>query len=167
MISDALKRVYASAPVDDHYIECITISHPNLAFTEQDLTNEFGGVTATLEDGSTQKTFSYFPFSIIPPRAAEESALSLQVVMDNVGRALIDELEAAALDPTEPLHFTYRVYLASDLTAPANDPPLNLDITSVTVTNTVVSFTAGTTNLRSRPFPSELYTVEAFPGLSR
>lgn len=166
-ISLALQRVYASAPVDDHYIECLSISHPSMAFTTRYITNELGGVTAGLEDAGGNQLFDYLPFAVMPPRAAEEANLQLQVQIDNVSRDLIDELEAAATDPTTPLEVIYRVYLATDLTVPQNDPPTKLDIRGVTVTNTTVAFTAGITNLRGRPFPSQLYTTELFPGLLR
>jgi len=166
-ISEALQRVYASAPVDDHYIECMSISHPSMLFTTRYITNEFGGVTAGLEDSGGNQTFDYLPFAVMPPRAGEEANLQLQVVISNVGRDLIDELEAAATDPTTPLIVVYRVYLATDLTTPQNDPPTTLDIRAVTVTNSIVSFTAGITNLRTMRFPAQLYTTELFPGLLR
>ena len=121
-ISDALKRIYAVAPRDDHYVECLSISHPNLAFPTRHITNELGGVTVTLEDGGGQQTFDYLPFAVLPPRAAEEANLQLQVAIDNVSRDLIDELEAASGDPTIPLEITYRIYLASDLAVLQNDP---------------------------------------------
>jgi hypothetical protein len=163
-VSDELKRVYTSAPRDDYYIETLSIEHPLI--TTRYLTNQYPSFTADLED-TTPITFEYVPFQVIPPRASEDAALSLQVAIDNTSRELVDELEILSAQPTEPIILKYRVYTASDLTSPANDPPMTLDITSLNMTNSIITFSAGTTNLRSLPFPKVLYTVEEFPGLSR
>ena len=59
----------------------------------------------------------------------------------------MDELETLALTPTEPIILTYRVYLSDDTTVVQNDPPITLDIQTVTATQNAISFNAGMTNL--------------------
>jgi hypothetical protein len=79
----------------------------------------------------------------------------------------MENLELLAKTPTEPIVIFYRVYLSDDSTVVQNDPPLQLDIMTVTATNHLISFNAGMTNLRTRPFPATLYTTVMYPGLAR
>ena len=79
----------------------------------------------------------------------------------------MDELELLSESPTDPITLKYRVYLESDDTTVQNDPPLILDIQSVTASSDSVSINAGMTNHRSRHLPSILYSTELFPGLKR
>jgi len=165
-ISDELKRVYASAPDDDYYIETLELRHSGLTNGARFVTNQQDGLTGQLEDGSPV-VYEFAPFSAIPPRSEEENNLTLQVAIDNASRSLMEELEAMAELPTEPIVVYYRVYLASDPNTVQNDPPLKLDIMNVNATQSVISFNAGITNLRQRPFPSMLYTTALYPGLAR
>ena len=169
-ISDELKRIYVTAPIDDYYIETLALEHPLFPDTGQGagvryITNNRDGWTGDLETGGTA-TYTYLPFASIPPNGAEQAALTLQVQIDNTSRELMDELELLSTSPTDPIFITYRVYLQSD-TAVQNDPPLRLEILSVVAKLTSIAFTAGMTNLRSRPFPAMLYTTSLYPGLER
>jgi hypothetical protein len=166
-ISDELKAVYATAPVDRYYVETLELRHPGLPTGARFITNQKDGWTGTLEDTITIETFEYVPFAVIPPKSAEDSALSLQVAIDNASRSLMENLELLAKTPTEPIVIFYRVYLSDDSTVVQNDPPLQLDIMTVTATNHLISFNAGMTNLRTRPFPATLYTTVMYPGLAR
>ena len=159
-ISDELRRIYATAPVGVYYIETLELRHPGFAAESTYITNEVGGLDAG------PGFYQYVPFTIIPPKAGEDGSITMQVVIDNVSKTLMDELESVATAPTEPIIITYRIYLSnSDVVQ--NDPPLVLEVTSVTADQNVISFTAGMTNLRGRPFPSMLYTTQLFPGLDR
>jgi hypothetical protein len=166
MISDALKAVYTTAPVARTYIETLSLYHPSMPATQY-ITNQANGWTGTLEDGTTIQVFTFLPFYVVPPQAAGEGQVSLQVAIDNADRVLMDELENIAKTPTSPIILTYRVYLSDDTVTVQNDPPLVLDIMSVTATQFIITFEAGLTNLRNKPFPSKLYTVDKFPGLAR
>lgn len=165
-ISDELKRIYVTAPNDDYYIETLSLYHVNLSGGVRYITNQAGGWSADLEDGE-RVFYEFLPFVVVPPDMAEQAALSMKVAIDNTSRSLMDELESLAESPTDAIILKYRVYLASDDTIVQNDPPLILDIQSVTASADSVSFNAGMTNLRSRPFPGILYSTELFPGLKR
>ena len=129
------------------------------------MTNQRDSFVGELETGDFV-TFAPVPFTAIPPNAEEQSDLQLQVGIDNASRGLMDNLEKLGDTPNIPIEVYYRVFLSDDLTV-QNDPPLRLDILAVKATQQMVSFSAGLTNLRSKPFPSQLYTVELYPGLSR
>lgn len=165
-ISDELKRVYASAPDDLYYYETLTLEHSGLTGGVYYLTNVAGGFSGQLED-ATPVTYTYFPFTAIPPSSEEENNLNLQVGLDNAARELMDELESMANNPIEPIIVTYRVYLSNDLNTVQNDPPLKLEVLSVRAQQLTVSFNAGLSNLRRRKFPATIYDLDRFPGLTR
>lgn len=160
-ISAELRRIYASAPDDNYYIECMSLAHPGFASEIVYITNQLGGLNAG------PGYFQYVPFRIVYPKAGESGALSMQVQIDNVSKSIMDELESIANAPNEPIIVTVMIFLANDLTTIQNDPPLVLNCSTFVATEDVVSFTASTTNLRSRPFPSQLYTTSLYPGLKR
>lgn len=169
-ISEALKEIYATAPIDRYYMETITLTHPIFIEGENTtgeffITNQRDGFSGTLEDGRTV-AFEALPFVAIPPKSEEQSDVQLQVAIDNASRDLMEYVEKLGTTPNVPIIVTYRVFLSNDLTV-QNDPPLVLDIISVNATQQMVSFTAGNSNVRDKPFPSELYTTELYPGLSR
>lgn len=166
-ISEELKRIYASAPIDDYYVETLSLDHPAFGeFGTRYVTSENGGFIAKLETGQNV-AFDYLPFIAVPPAATEEASITLQVAIDNASLTLMQELENMSLFPSEPIVVVYRVYLKSDPATLQNDPPLTLSVASVRAAHDVVSFSATLTNLRDRPFPGDLYDVERFPGLER
>jgi hypothetical protein len=169
-ISAALAAVYATAPTARYYIETLTLVHP--IFIESTnkageffMTNQRDGFTGTLETGDVVD-FLPVPFTAIPPNSEEQSDLQLQVGIDNVSKTLMEDIEKLGQTPNVPIEVIYRVFLSDDLTV-QNDPPLKLDILAVKATQQMVSFAAGLTNLRSKPFPAQLYTTALFPGLER
>lgn len=165
-ISESLKRIYAVAPTDDYYIETLELRHPKFPGGARYITNQLRGWWGRLETTEVV-LFQFLPFAAIPPKSEEEGNLTLQVAIDNADRDLMDQLEALAEAPTDPITCYYRVYLASDPETVQNNPPLKLDILSVTATQSAIAFNAGLANLRRRPFPAMLYTTARYPGLAR
>ena len=163
-ISEELKAIYASAPVDDFYIETLSLYHPIFENEVRHITNQNGGWVGNLAVG--QAAFNYVPFVVIPPSAGDEGALTLKVGLDNSNRTVMQDLELMADTPSQPIEVIYRVYLNSSA-AIQNDPPLRLWVSSVVATQYNVSFSATTTNLRDLPFPRVLYTTDLYPGLER
>lgn len=164
-ISAELAAVYATAPMDRHYIETLELDHPIFG-DGFFMTNQREVMQGTLEDGRVVN-FRPVPFTAIPPNAEEQSDVQLQVGIDNASRELMEFLERLGRTPNVPIVVTYRVYLSDDFTTVQNDPPLVLDIISVRATQQLVSFTAGNSNMRDKPFPSQLFTTELYPGLAR
>lgn len=165
-ISEDLKRIYATAPTAEHYIETLELRHPNFLDGPKFLTNQLAGLVATLEDDVTMVAYQYLPFAVIPPRSEEEGNITLQVAIDNSDKQLMEELERLASAPTDPIEVYYRVYISGN-TQLQNNPPLKLDIMGITATKSTLTFSAGLANLRTRPFPTSLYTTTLFPGLYR
>lgn len=163
-VSLSLQRIYASAPVDDGLRETLELSHPQFLQSHY-ITNEPAAFTATLETGATVE-FAALPFAARLPGSNAQGQQDLQLVIDNVDREIIEELERAATLPTERITVTYRAYAASDLTQPGATP-IALSITSVSAGVTTVEANAGRTDVLNKRFPAVLYDVQQFPGLDR
>ena len=166
MISEELKEIYASAPVDRYYVETLSLEHPTFEDGVRYLTNHFGGWIGTIESGF-DVLYEHIPFATVPPTNAENAAISLNIVIDNTSRELMLELENMAQTPSQPITVMYRVYTNTDPKVVQNDPPLRLWVQTVIATQNSVSFSASTTNLRDTPFPGIVYTTDYFPGLDR
>lgn len=164
-ISQALKEIYASAPATQRYVETLAFSHSLFAQTYY-MTNDNQAWTYLLETGATA-TFAVVPFKIILPNNDGKGAQDMKLTVANIGRELIDPLEAAIANPAEPVRCVYRVYLDQASTAPQNTPPLTLIITGVQVTRDAVSATATRADVLSRAFPYNFYKTDQFPGLRR
>lgn len=165
-ISDELKRIYATAPIDDFYVETLSLEHPAFENGVRYLTNQNGGWIGNLEGGG-RAAYQYVPFITLPPASQDQAAISLNIVIDNVSRELMFELERMAQTPSQPITVVYRVYLNSGQATLQNNPPIKLWVSNVVADQNSVSFAATTTNLRNTPFPSKLYTTVLFTGLKR
>lgn len=163
-IAPELARIYASAPVDEDYLETLTLSHPLFSRTFY-FTNKPTAFDARLENG-TLVTFEPFPFVVKLPSANGSGQQDLGIAIDNVDRTIGDELERASGDPTETIAATYRVYASSDLSAPGN-VPIALSISSVALQAERVDANAARTDVLNKRFPAVLYDVRRFPGLDR
>ncbi len=166
-ISDELKAVYGSVQTYRYFVECLSLHHSGFDGGVEHITNQVGGWVGDLETGETGVEFHYVPFFVIPPKEEEQSAINLQVAIDNVSRVLMDELENVATRPDIPIILRYRVYLSDDPNTVQNAPPLKLDVASVKATQQAITFVATMGNYRRLPFPKQLYDTELFPGLAR
>lgn len=164
-ISAALKEIYASAPTTQRFIETLAFSHSLFPQTYY-VTSDNQPWQFLLETGQLV-TFVAMPFRIVLPSLDGQGQQDMGLTIANIGRDLVDPLEAAIALPEEPIRCTYRVYLDTAATVPQNDPPLSLIITGVQVTREAVSATATRTDVLNRAFPFTFYRYSDFPGLRR
>jgi hypothetical protein len=164
-ISAALKEIYASAPATQRYIETLAFTH-SLFSQPYYLTNDNQPWDFLLESGQLV-TFAPMPFRIVLPTLDGKGQQDMALTLANIGRDLVDPLEAAIAKPSEPIKCTYRVYLDTPSTSPQNTPPLALIITGISVTADAVSATATRTDVLNRAFPFNFYQYTQFPGLRR
>lgn len=164
-ISAALKEIYASAPATQRFVETLAFSHSLFPQTYY-VTSDNQSWQFLLESGQLV-TFVPMPFRIVLPSLDGQGQQDMALTIANIGRDLVDPLEAAIEAPSEPIRCTYRVYLDTVATAPQNDPPLTLTITSVQVTREAVSATATRKDVLNRAFPFTFYRLIDFPGLRR
>ena len=164
-ISAALREVYASAPVTQRYIETLSFSHSLFPQTFY-LTNDNQPWSYLLETGQLVN-FTVMPFRIVLPKTDDKGQQDMGLTLANIGRELVDPLEAAIGRPSEPIRCVYRVYLDQASTAPQNTPPLTLIITGVQIDRDVVSATATRSDVLNRAYPYVFYRYDQFPGLRR
>lgn len=175
-LSEALKEAYASNPVGQVIIETLEFRHPS--FTDElgnpsafRIVNQHLDVIATLEitapvQAGQAVTFQAFAFDVDLPGFKEGDVPQLSITIDNVGRELTQQLEAATTSQ-EPIVVTYRPYLLTDLTGPQMDPPIEMVVVGATATLTTIQFTASMDSVNNVAFPRRQYTAADFPGLVR
>ena len=164
-ISAELKEIYASAPNDVTYIECLSLSHSRFTKTYH-LTSDMAQWSFFDESGKILN-FESHPFKVVLPTRDTSGNQELTLTIANAGLLMMQELEAAQLKPDEPIVCLYRVYLDVPNSYPQIDPPLSLSITDVTADASAISATATRFDVLSRAFPTEVYNIDDFPGLER
>jgi hypothetical protein len=163
-VSLALQRIYASAPADAQIWETLELRHPLFAKVHY-VTNTALAFPATLETGEAV-TFETLPFAARQPGSNAGGQQDLALVIDNVDREIIEELERASADPQTRVSVIYRAFASDDLSAPGSDP-IALSITEISAGLTTVEATAGRTDVLNKKFPAVLYDIHQFPGLDR
>lgn len=167
-LTQALKEAYASAPNNSVAYHTLEIYHP--AFTTPiRVVRDFVDLTATLENTAprnpnTAVNFTGYAFDIVPPEVSTVGVPQCQIQIDNVSRDITANLELA-IPTSTPIQVIYRMFLSTDLSAPQNNPPMILTITSISVDVFKVTATATFGDLVNKKFPSVIYDVNTFPGL--
>lgn len=162
-----LKRVYASAPSDRRVVETLELWHP-LFPRRYFITNDVQAWQFLLSSsGGALTPFIPVPFFVLMPTSDGKGQQDMQVQIDNVGREAMDAIEAASANPTINITTTFRVYLDIAGSAPQMEPPLVLALQSVNIDAGAIIGTATRADTLNRPFPTELYRVDLFPGLNR
>lgn len=124
--------------------------------------NGFEDQTVT-DENSTVKTFSAAGISVALPKKNTQGGQTLTFAIDNITGEAQQRIDQA-LDAGAEVTMTYRVYLASDLSAPA-EAPLALKVKDGKMQNTTVEINAGFFDLINTAWPRVLYTADFAPGL--
>jgi hypothetical protein len=159
------QRVLASAPDGQVPLWGLTLSHPLFTALHW-IINRPDAMDLTLEDDTVQ-TYEPSYFEIVLPKMDGSGQQDAQVALQNVDRAIIDELELASLLPSERIAVTLRLFLEDDPTAGPQNVPLQLSFSSVQATAQAVTGVAGRPDVLNRPFPLEVYRTDRWPGLDR
>lgn len=160
-LSAAVKEAYASAPSDDIIYHTLDFNHPQFDHPVY-IVHGFDDIAPT--DGTGP--YTAMPFSLQLPEVTNQSPPQLKIEVDNVSRDLLFQIELAAEDP-QPIVVAYRMYLLSDMSRAQNNPPLQLHISAIDVTQQTISATAAVQNFTNRRFPSRIYRDDQYPGLLR
>ena len=173
-LSQALKEAYASAPSN-------VIIHPTLelyhsAFKDSEgnpapirVVRDYNNLTAKLESTAARNPNEYvdfiaFNFEFTKPEVGPDNVPSITITMDNIDRSIVANIEQT-MGTYEQIKVIYREYISTNLSAPQNNPPIEMSIMSISVTSMKVTATAGFPNLMNRRFPTKEYTTEVFTGL--
>ena len=118
--------------------------------------------TCTTEDARTL-TFLACGMELALPARDNKGAQNLTFAIDNVtgdAQRLLDQ----ALEAGERVSLTYRVFLSSDKSAPA-EPPYYFTVLSGRMVGPQVQLTAGFFNAIGTAWPRRLYTTAFAPGV--
>lgn len=159
----AMKEAYASAPKGVVIYETLQIHHDNVS-EDYYLINQRESVELPLAEGETPVIFKASGFGFTLPPTGENGTQDLQISIDNVDRE-ITEFIKQVVGSNSPVQVTYRPYLSNDLTRPQLDPPLQLNLRDIKITNLNVSGRASYADILNMPFPNEYYTRTRFPSL--
>lgn len=154
-----LEQVYASG--GDVIISTLELDSPVWASPIL-LCNGFEDQYCITEDGRAVM-FQASGMAVALPNKGNSGNQTLTFAIDNVtgeAQQLIDQ----ALEAEERVTMTYRAYLASDLTTPA-EPPYRMSVLGGEIKGTAVQIQAGFYDLINSGWPRDLYTTEFAPGL--
>lgn len=145
-------------------LELVEISHSKFTKVYRVVRNAVGGITVTLETGSTA-TFDYYPLRIENNGTRDDLDQSFTFTLGDLGEVLPKELDAVASGSGfgEKPKVVYRTYRSDDLTVPLFGPVL-LEVESFAFNREGSSFTAKAPSLNINK-TGELYTLERFPML--
>lgn len=165
--SDALQRVYASAPAGLSIAQCILLTHPNfsqdwyLTNVPEDFEADFLGNTVTWEAA---------PFVAIKPNRSTGETQTMNIQVDNISPEITRELDEATKGNIQPVVLTYTEYIIDSSGAPTGgaeiNPPIELSVKVFNVSLETVSFTATHEDVVNRAFPYVIFDIQKFPGLS-
>lgn len=162
-LTAAIEEAYASAPADEIVYHTLEFDHADFVQPIY-VVRDRADLTATLEDGVTEVTFTAFGFDFHLPPIEQTASPEIVISIDNVGREIMPYLDAAAQSP-DLVTVTYRPYLSSDLSAPQMDPPLTMVVREITVDVFKVECRATFGDFANRRFPNDYYDAQRFPGL--
>jgi hypothetical protein len=141
----------------------LTLSHPDFPDTLRLSSDPTTRLTTTpLTYGTTSQGHDYLfcPMAISLPDDMDERAPTARVVIENVGREIIDLVRSV----TTPGTCTLQMVLASNPNTIEIEFP-TLDIRGVQYNANVITVEMGIDALDQEPFPAGLFTPSAFPGL--
>jgi predicted ABC-type sugar transport system permease subunit len=157
-----LDIVYSSAPTSEVIIPTLEIKHPT-AFEPIRICAGFEDHMITLESGQTV-LFQGGGIDVSLPSKDTSGQQVLAFAIDNVTgeaqRAIDSALQAGG-----GVTVTYRTYLHSDLSAPA-EPPLVLTMAGGSFEGSVVQIRAAYFDLLNTAWPRDRYTIDFAPGLA-
>lgn len=173
--SEALAEAYTHAKAGDPALETIALYHSTFLDGDGNPTgvyfvNSFEPLLATIEDGADihggeAVEFQAIPIRLVRPEETDTGAPGeVTLELDNVSREVAPYIKSA-LDTDEPVLMTLRVYLASDTSAPHEDPPTTLVLRGVTATASTITAKFGYGDLTNRRFPRTDYSRDSHPGL--
>lgn len=167
-LTQAIKEAYASAPANVVIYSTMELNHPG--FTQPiRVVNDRDSLEATLEatapvNPSQKVLFAAYAFRFNKPEVTANGLPQISLEIDNVDRSIVAAIEQAILTP-DPITVIYREFISTDLSAPQNNPPIQLTVLSINATVFVVKATAGYQNFMNTRFPTTAYDSINYPGL--
>lgn len=153
-----LERLYASGGREVE-LETLAIQVGVQTFY---LTKGWDDITATLETGEVV-TFTACGMDIAKPARNADGVQDLRFAISNISGVVSNQIRAALAAKVEMIA-TFRLYLSTDLLAPAQRP-FSVVIKGGQWTATEVQITAGFMNVLDTAWPRDRYVLSKHPGL--
>lgn len=117
---DDLRVLLSTYPAGEYLIDTIEISHQLMSKTYY-LTRDPAGLTAFIE-GAVSKTFTGTNIEMTLNSTKSDLDQNFSFTISDLENVLDDEMDNIPLDNTEDIKLTYRGFLSSDLSEPAQGP---------------------------------------------
>lgn len=153
-----LERLYASGGREVE-LETLAIQVGAQTFY---LTKGWDDITATLETGEVV-TFTACGMDIAKPARNADGVQDLRFAISNISGVVSTRIRAA-LEAKVEMVATFRLYLSTDLLAPAQRP-FSVVVKGGQWTATEVQITAGFMNVLDTAWPRDRYVLSKHPGL--
>ena len=155
-----IETVYANAPSEHVILPTLEILAPG--HDPIRVVSGYEDVEATLETGETV-TFQAGPFAYKEPSKDTRGVQTLTFSIANVTGEAQAAVEAA-IESDAHVPVNYRVFLSTDLTAPAKRP-YKMVMRGGSFNGMMVQVEAGYFDLLNTAWPRRRYTADEFPGL--
>jgi hypothetical protein len=156
---------FLNSPSSVVNLETLEISHPSFSQTYWIVRNAIYGITATLEDGTTQ-AFTYYPLGIKRAAATDDLDQVLNITLGDLGEMIpqeIDRCYAAGTMQTRP-SCVFRSFRSDKLTGGPMDGPYTFEITTLGLVAEGANITASAPRLNLN-MTGESYRMDRFPSL--
>lgn len=150
--SNARAALYA-AQTAEVFLQLLTIEHDDLVAPIRLVDNTEAIVSAG-------ETFDPFPFRIVLPAETDTELPTVELVVDNVSRELLEEVRSIST----PFTVTLEIVLASDPDTVEAGPFL-FESRSASYDVQTLRFELGAETFMTEPFPADIYTPTTYPGL--
>lgn len=141
--------------------ETSEVFHILLAISHTDMSATLRFVSNSEDVTSDGDTYTAFPFKIdFPPADGEDQLPSVQLVIDNIDRSIIEELRSIDSAPTVAVS----VVLASDPDT-VECGPLSFTLKTIDYDAKLITAELGFEDILNEPFPAGTFTPTDFGGL--
>ena len=147
-VKAAYRRKLASNPDGEITVDTVEIYHPLISKRYRLVADQID-LVAKLEDGVTDATFEAANISVKGASNNSDMTQSASVTIADPLNELDDELSRIPLSNTDKVTITYRAYLLSDLSYPA-DGPIVYEARDVTQGKGTFTLSVGAPRLNNR-----------------
>lgn len=162
-MSQVLQTVYASAPSDQIIHHTLTLEAASFPLGVMRWVQGYEDEYMGLENNGGTVLYEALPFGVSLPDRSIRGNQEIQFQLDNITGEALQYLDVA-LNAGDKIKVTYRVYLDSDKSSPA-EQPIVMTATSMSADYKSVQVIADFHDFLNKAWPSARYTAEFAPGL--
>lgn len=167
-LSEALQQAAAIAPIGYAMLSAFEARHPLVSPIR--FVHNHESIRATLEATAPVQAGEEVLFvassveKVTPTESADAGTPEITINISNVSGQVTQALRQTR-ESLAPWEITERIYASNDLTGPAINPPITLEISRVTVFDYYVTLTASYRESTNIAIPRLTFKLEEYPGL--